>query len=70
MRALDPEEAEAVMAQLDALGWVTPNPTVRKDSKEWAVDTRVFEIYAEQAEAEKERRERTREIIQDALRVA
>lgn len=70
MRALDPEKAEAVMAQLDALGWVTPARTLRKDSREWIVDTRVFEIYAEQAEAEKERRARTREIIQDALRVA
>lgn len=70
MRALDPEQAEAVMQQLDALGWVSPVPSIRRDSKEWAVDTRVFEIYAEQAEEEKDRRERTREIIQDALKVA
>ena len=70
MRALDPEQAEAVMAQLDALGWVSPALALRKDSKEWTVDTRVFEIFAEQAEAEHDRRERTREIIQDALKVA
>ncbi|MGO8645149.1 DUF3987 domain-containing protein [Rhizobium ruizarguesonis] len=70
MRALDPFQADGVMQQLDALGWISPVPSVRKDSREWAVDTRVFEIYAERAEAEKERRERTREIIQDALKVA
>lgn len=70
MRALDAFHAEAVMQQLDALGWITPVPSLRKDSKEWAVDTRVFEIYSERAEAEKERRERTREIIQDAPKVA
>lgn len=68
--ASDPQQAEAVMAQLDAMGWVSPVPSIRRDSKEWAVDTRVFEIYAEQAEVEKDRRERTREIIQDALKVA
>lgn len=70
MRALDVTQAEAVMVQLDALGWLSPVPSLRKDSKEWAVDTRVFEIYSERAEEEKERREKTREIIQDALRVA
>lgn len=70
MRALDPEQAETVMRQLDAFGWLTPIPSIRKDSKEWAVDTRVFEIYAEQAEEEKERRENVREIIRDSARVA
>lgn len=70
MRALEPDQAEAVMRQLDALGWVTPVPSIRKDSREWAVDTRVFEIYSERAEEEKERRERTREIIHDALKAA
>lgn len=70
MRALDPQQAEAVMQQLDAFGWLTPVHSLRKDSKEWAVDTRVFEIYAERAEEEKDRRENVREIIRDALKVA
>lgn len=70
MRALDPQQAEAVMHQLDAFGWLNPVPSLRRDSKEWAVDTRVFEIYAEQAEEEKERRESVREIIRYAVKVA
>ncbi len=70
MRALDPEKAEAVMRQLDAYGWVTPVMSIRKDSREWSVDTRIFEIYAERAEAEKERRESIRDIIRDAVKVA
>ncbi|MBO3760034.1 DUF3987 domain-containing protein [Ciceribacter sp. L1K22] len=70
MRALDVTQAEAVMVQLDALGWLTPVPSLRRDSREWSVDTRVFEIYSERAEEEKERRKKTREIIRDALKVA
>ncbi|WP_028748013.1 DUF3987 domain-containing protein [Rhizobium mesoamericanum] len=70
MRALNPEQAEAVMAQLDAFGWLAPVPSLRRDSKEWAVDTRVFDIFEERAEAEKERRETVREIIRDAVKVA
>ncbi|MGO8202824.1 DUF3987 domain-containing protein [Rhizobium ruizarguesonis] len=70
MRALDPEQAEAVMAQLDAFGWLTPVPSIRRDSKEWAVDTRVFDIFEDRAEAEKDRRENVREIIRDAVKVA
>lgn len=70
MRSLDPQQAEAVMQQLDAFGWLNPVPSLRRDSKEWAVDTRVFEIYAERAEEERERRESVREIIRDAVKVA
>jgi hypothetical protein len=71
MRALDPEQAEAVMRQLDAFGWVSPVQTpLRRDSKEWTVDMRVFEIFSDRAEEEKERRENIRGIISDALKVA
>jgi hypothetical protein len=70
MRALTPEQAEAVLVQLDAFGWLAPVPSLRRDSKEWAIDTRVFEIFEDRAEAEKERRENVREIIRDAVKVA
>ncbi|MDX8517958.1 DUF3987 domain-containing protein [Mesorhizobium dulcispinae] len=72
MRGMDNDEAEAVLHQLDAFGWLDPVPTIRRDSKEWHVDSRVYELFDERAEEEAERRSTIREIIasNDELRAA
>ena len=69
MRGMDNDEAEAVLHQLDAFGWLSPVPTFRRDSKEWQVDSRVYELFDERAEEEAETRERVREIIADNARL-
>jgi len=63
MRAMDNEEAEAVLHQLDAFGWLTPVQTIRRDSREWSVDSRVYELFEDKADEEAERRAIAREII-------
>ncbi len=63
MRGMDNEEAEAVLHQLDAFGWLDPVPTIRRDSKVWNVAPRVYGLFAEKAEEESERRAAVREII-------
>ncbi|TGS89404.1 DUF3987 domain-containing protein [Mesorhizobium sp. M3A.F.Ca.ET.174.01.1.1] len=72
MRGMDNEEAEAVLHQLDAFGWLDPVLTTRRDSKEWKVDSRVYDLFDERAEEEAERRSAIREIIagNDGLRAA
>lgn len=69
MRAMDTDEAEAVLEQLDAFGWLDPVPTLRRDSKEWKVDPRVYELFDEKAEEEAERRASAREIIADTQKL-
>lgn len=66
MRAMDNDEAEAVLHQLDAFGWLSPVPTLRRDSKEWRVDERVYGLFEERAEEEAERRAAVRQIIAEA----
>jgi hypothetical protein len=66
MRGMDNDEAEAVLHQLDAFGWLTPIPTIRRDSREWTVDARVFELFDTKAEEEAERRGAARRVIADA----
>jgi hypothetical protein len=63
MRSLDKMEAEAVMDQLDAFGWVDPVLTMRRDSKEWQVRPKVYEIFADRAEEEADRRATIRAVI-------
>ena len=69
MRGMDNDEAEAVLHQLDAFGWLDPVPAIRRDSKEWKVDPRVYELFDERAEEEAERRAIAREIIASNVRL-
>lgn len=63
MRAMDNDEAEAVLHQLDAFGWLDAMPSIRRDSKEWQVDSRVYQLFEDKADEEAERRAIAREII-------
>ncbi|MBP0439542.1 DUF3987 domain-containing protein [Tianweitania sediminis] len=63
MRSMDNADAELVLDQLDAFGWLTPVPTIRRDSREWKVDPRVFEQFEDKADEEAERRAIARSII-------
>lgn len=63
MRAMDNDEAESVLHQLDAFGWLNPIPTLRRDSKEWKVESSVYDLFDQRAEEEAERRATAREII-------
>lgn len=69
MRAMDNQEAEAVLHQLDAFGWLEPVQTIRRDSKEWKVDPRVYELFEDKAEEEAERRAAAREAIREKARL-
>ncbi len=67
MRAMDNVQAEAVLQQLDAFGWLDPVTTIfRRDSKEFTVNQRVYELFDERAEEEADRRAAVREIIASA----
>lgn len=63
MREMDVDQAEEVLRKLDALSWVEPVPTARKDSTTYVVNPAVFDDFAHRAEKEKARRERVRELI-------
>ncbi len=67
MRGMDNEEAQAVLEQLDAFGWLEPVPSMRRDSTTWQVLPSVHKLFADQAEAEKARREEVRRIIRDTV---
>ncbi len=66
MREMDVDQAEEVLRKLDALSWVEPLPSVRRDSVTYVVNPAVFEEFAHRAEKEKARRERARELIASA----
>ncbi len=63
MRSMDNDEAEAVLHQLDAFGWLNPVPTIRRDSRQWMVDQRVYGLFDARAEEEAERRASVRRTI-------
>lgn len=63
MREMDVDQAEEVLRKLDALSWVEPVPTARKDSTTYIVNPAVFDDFAHRAEKEKARRERVRELV-------
>ena len=64
MRKLVRHETEGLFEQLEAFGWLTRTPGPRPSSlPRWIVNPVVHQRYAERAKAEKERREREREII-------
>lgn len=63
MRTMDNLEAQAVLEQLDAFGWLEPIPTTRQDSQAWTVRPAVHTMFAERAKAEAERRTMVRKVI-------
>jgi hypothetical protein len=67
MRGMDNDEARAVLEQLDALGWLQPVPSIRRDSSMWQVLPSVHKLFAERAQDEKAKREKVRTIISDSL---
>lgn len=69
MRKLSSQEAEAVLEQLDALGWLEPVPTIRRDSRSWRVNNSVYIIFEEKANEEAYRRMVARNIIADSVKL-
>lgn len=67
MRTMDVAEAQAVLDQLDAFGWLDPRPSLRHDSTVWRVIPAVHRLFAEQAKAEAARREEVRGIIRESI---
>ncbi|MGX0962611.1 hypothetical protein AB7M63_003060 [Bradyrhizobium japonicum] len=67
MRGMDVDQAQAVLEQLDAFGWLEPVQTGRRDSLTWQVLPSVHKLFADRAEAEKARREEVRRIISGSL---
>ena len=64
MRKLTRRDTEAVLEQLDALGWVTRVPGPRPSSPpQWLVNPRCHELYAERAKTEEARRAEVRSIM-------
>jgi hypothetical protein len=64
MRGLSRPETEAILDQLDALGWVDRVPGPRPSSPpQWIVNPVVHTKFAKRAAAEAERRARERKII-------
>ena len=70
MRKLERRDIETVFEQLDALGWVTMTPGLRRtDPPHWIVNPAVHQKFTKRAKSEAERRLRVREIV-TALRGA
>lgn len=69
MRNLDNTEAQAVLEQLDAFGWLDQVPTARRDSLAWQVRPIVHEQFAARAQAEAARRAAVRATIAGARRM-
>lgn len=67
MRGMDVAEAQALLEQLDAFGWLEPVPSSRRDSTIWQVMPSVHKLFADRAETEKARREAVRKIISGSL---
>ncbi|WP_162244719.1 DUF3987 domain-containing protein [Aureimonas sp. Leaf454] len=63
MRLGKTQAAERALEQLDALGWVVPIPTLRRDSTAYNVVPRVHTLFAERAAEEERRRSEVRELI-------
>ncbi|SMF53135.1 Protein of unknown function [Xaviernesmea oryzae] len=63
MREMDVDQAEEVLRKLDAMSWVDPVPSLRRDSVTYTVNPAVYDCFAHRAEMEKVRRERVRELV-------
>jgi hypothetical protein len=69
MRACDNQAAEVVLEQLDAFRWLTPVPTIRRDSKMWSVNASVHRLFEDRAEEETYRRMVARDLIADSVKL-
>ncbi|WP_331827708.1 DUF3987 domain-containing protein [Aurantimonas sp. C2-5-R2] len=67
MRALDTKQAETVLETLDAMGWLLPLFSIRRDSKNYQVHPSVHSVFRDRAAAENERRDAARELIASTL---
>src|SRR5690606_4166633 len=67
MRGMDVAEAQALLEQLAACGWLEPVPSSRRDATMWQVMPSVHKLFADRAETEKARREAVRKIISGSL---
>lgn len=63
MREMDVEDAEQILRKLDAMSWLDPKPSARRDSVSYAVNPLIFSQFDHRAEKEKARRERARALI-------
>jgi hypothetical protein len=63
MREMDVEQAEEVLRKLDAMSWLDPQSSARRDSITYVVNPAVYTEFAHRAEKEKARRERVRDLI-------
>jgi hypothetical protein len=63
MRDLDVEGARSVLDNLDAFGWLSALPSVRRDSQRWSVNTAVHTMFSERAAIEARRRADIRRTI-------
>ena len=63
MREMDVDQAEEVLRKLDAMSWIEPVPSVRRDSVKYTVNPDVYREFDHRAVRERERRERVRELI-------
>jgi hypothetical protein len=70
MRGLTRPEVLRLLEQLEALGWVAPQPTAARSnaSPTWVVNPKVHSLYADLAAKEAERRRKAREHIQEVVR--
>lgn len=66
MRELDVDDAEQILRKLDAMSWLDPKPSARRDSVTYAVNPLVFSEFGHRAEKEKAKRERARALIASA----
>lgn len=66
MREMDVEQAEEILRKLDAMCWIDPVQSARRDSIAYTVNPAVYEVFSARAEKEKARRERAREMIASA----
>lgn len=63
MREMDVEDAEGILRKLDAMRWLDPLPSARRDSTAYVVNPAVYDDFSARAENEKTRRERVRDLI-------
>jgi hypothetical protein len=63
MRDMDVDDAEQILRKLDAMSWLDPKPSARRDSVTYAVNPLVFSEFGYRAEKEIARREKARVLI-------
>ena len=61
------QEIQNIMSYLCDAGWAQAEKQKRHDSFVWAINPAVHTLFAERAEAEKDRREKVRELIRQKV---